>query len=82
MPLPGGNIEHAPEEMKKEGAALLHLATSSFALLNTSRPSRLSSMSNTGWRPVSATHPIPDNVLPDASCPDDLECPRTVCGGV
>ena len=63
---PGGNIEYAPEEMKKNGAEVVHLATG--LIVGYPPCPRLSYFTSLipqkfGMEVVIGTHPIPENYL-------------------
>ncbi|UYP48421.1 hypothetical protein NEF87_004706 [Candidatus Lokiarchaeum ossiferum] len=60
---PGGNIEYAPEEMKKNGAEIIHLATG--LIVGYPPCPRISQFKSTievkfGMEVVIGTHPIPE----------------------
>ena len=75
---PGGNIEYAPEEMKKNGAEVVHLATGmvvGYPPCPHIEAFRRFIPERYGMEVVVGTHPIPQKYLPDA------RAARHVAGG-
>jgi len=75
---PGGNIEYAPAEMKKNGATVIHFATG--MVVGYPPCPRIDFFrrfirENFDLPVVVGTHPIPEEILQDPHRPGNLEFP-------